>query len=454
MALLSFVIPRSYGSDNPFPALHFEHISVENGLPTDEVRQVFQDKDGYIWIATNSGLCLYDGYQIRTFKSNLHTPGLLSNNTINCVTDDNRHNLWIATYDGVNVLDKTTGQIRKITCSGLQRSIVDRLLVTSSDRVFIGTETGVFEYLPGQDSCVAFKPGIVKGAVKALVEDSGRNLWIGTWSDGFYRYDEQKDEVYGYPALNELNSAFDIFEDSKQRIWVASWGYGLFLLENPYEPERLAWRQFRHDDNDPNSLCYDIVYDMEEDRNTGTLWVGTRGGLSVLYDEENGLFRNYCPDNSDKSVYYNDVNSVFRDDEGMMWLGLFGGGVNTVITRKPEFRLDRLEAIDNPLLTNPSVRSLMVDREGLLWIGLGSWGFFVHDRATGSYTHNLDLPEFRKLGRLPTINTIVQSPTSDKVWLGTYDWGVVSYDRSLPAGEQAQLLDYDSAPWLPNQCIY
>lgn len=102
MALLSFVIPRSYGSDNPFPALHFEHISVENGLPTDEVRQVFQDKDGYIWIATNSGLCLYDGYQIRTFKSNLHTPGLLSNNTINCVTDDNRHNLWIATYDGMN----------------------------------------------------------------------------------------------------------------------------------------------------------------------------------------------------------------------------------------------------------------------------------------------------------------------------------------------------------------
>ena len=361
----------------------------------DEVRQVYQDKDGYIWIATNSGLCLYDGYQIRTFKSNLHTPGLLSNNTINCITDDNRHNLWIATYDGVNVLDKTNGQIRKITCPGLQRSIVDRLLVTSSDRVFIGTETGVFEYLPGQDSCIAFKPGIVKGAVKALVEDSRRNLWIGTWSDGIFRYDGQKDEVYAYPALNELNSALGIFEDSKQRIWVASWGYGLFLLENPYEPEYLGWKQFRHDDNDPNSLCYDIVYDMEEDLNTGTLWVGTRGGLSVLYDEENGLFRNYCPDNSDKSVHYNDVNSVFRDDEGMMWLGLLGGGVNTVITRKPEFRLDRLEAIDNPLLTNSSVRSLMVDREGLLWIGLGSWGFFVHDRAAGSYTHNLSDVAYR-----------------------------------------------------------
>ncbi len=46
--LLSFAIPRSYASDTSLPALHFGHISVENGLPTDEVRQVYQDKDGYI----------------------------------------------------------------------------------------------------------------------------------------------------------------------------------------------------------------------------------------------------------------------------------------------------------------------------------------------------------------------------------------------------------------------
>lgn len=454
IALLSFAMTHLYASDSPLPSFQFKHISAQDGLPTDEVRQIYQDKDGYIWIATNSGLCQYDGYQIKTYKSNLHTPGLLSNNNVYCVTEDSHHNLWIATYNGVNVLNKTTGQIRKIVSKELQRSIVDRLLVTTSDRVFIGTETGVFEYLPEKDSCVAFKPGLVKGSVKALIEDSNRNVWIGTWSDGFYRYDQQEDKVYTYPVLNDRNSAYDIFEDSKQRIWIGSWGYGLFLLENPYDPEHLTWKHFKHDANDLNSLADDIVYDINEDLNTRSIWIGTRNGLSILYNEESSLFRSYRPDNSGTSVYHNEISSVFRDNEGMMWLGLLGGGVNTVITRKPEFKLDRLETIENPLLTNSSVRSILVDRDGLIWIGLGSWGFFVHNRITGTYTHNLDIPEFKGLGRLPMVNTIIQSPTSDKIWIGTYDWGIVSYDKSAPAGQQVRQIDYDSSPWLTNQCIF
>ena len=165
VALLSFGISSLCASDSALPVFHFGHISAQDGLPTDEVRQIYQDKDGYIWIATNSGLCQYDGYQIKTYKSNLHTPGLLSNNTICCVAEDNHHNLWIAAYDGVNVLNKTTGHIRKIDSKELRRSIVDRLLVTATDRIFIGTEAGVFEYFPEKDSCVAFKPDVLKGSV-------------------------------------------------------------------------------------------------------------------------------------------------------------------------------------------------------------------------------------------------------------------------------------------------
>ena len=454
VALLSFGISSLYASDSALPVFHFGHISAQDGLPTDEVRQIYQDKDGYIWIATNSGLCQYDGYQIKTYKSNLHTPGLLSNNTICCVAEDNHHNLWIAAYDGVNVLNKTTGHIRKIDSKELRRSIVDRLLVTATDRIFIGTEAGVFEYFPEKDSCVAFKPDVLKGSVKAMIEDSNHNLWIGTWSDGFYRYDPEVDKVFAYPVLNGRNSAYDIFEDSKQRIWIGSWGYGLFLLENPYEPERLSWKQYKHDANNPNSLCDDIIYDIDEDLNTGTLWIGTRNGLSILYNEAASLFQSYRPDNSETSVYHNEISSVFRDREGMMWLGLLGGGVNTVITRKPEFSLDRMDAVKNPLLTNSSVRSILVDRDGLIWLGLGSWGFFVYNRIAGTYTHNLDMPEFKGLGRLPIVNTIIQSPTSDKIWLGTYDWGIVSYDKTAPAGQQVRLFNYDTDYWLTNQCVF
>lgn len=453
MAMLCMA-SMSSASERVLPPFIFEQISVRDGLPTNEIRQIYQDKDGFIWIATNSGLCQYDGTQIRVYKSNLHTPGLLSNNMINCVTDDNRHRLWMATYDGVSLLDKTTGEIRKLACRGMDRSIVNRILITGSDRVFIGTEKGLFEYFEDKDSCAAFLPGVIKGPVKALIEDSKRNLWIGTWSNGFYRYNLRQHQVYVYPPLNEMNSAFSIYEDRKQRIWVASWGHGLFLLKNPYEPEKLSWRQFLHRENDPSSLCDDIVYAIGEDLNMGYLWIGTRNGLSILYDEQNGYFENYYSDDTDQSVSQNDINSVFRDREGMMWLGLHEGGVNMVITRKPEFRINRLLDMKDPRFSDLSVRCLWVEPDGKVWMGVRNWGFFIYDPKTKHYTRNLGLPDFENFEHLLTVNTIVQSPTDGKIRLGTFDLGYIVYDPVAPKGKQVRRVSIKSASWLTNNCVF
>ena len=57
--------------------LEFKQFSTPEGLPNSMVHQVYQDRDGYIWIPTFYGLFRYDGYEVRTYKSNLYTPGLL-----------------------------------------------------------------------------------------------------------------------------------------------------------------------------------------------------------------------------------------------------------------------------------------------------------------------------------------------------------------------------------------
>ena len=95
-------------------SLVFKSSSVLNSLPSKDVQSVYQDRDGYIWISTRNGLFQYDGYSITTYKSNLYCPDLLTNNNIYCVAEDAQHRLWIGTYSGLNVLDKQTGQIRKI----------------------------------------------------------------------------------------------------------------------------------------------------------------------------------------------------------------------------------------------------------------------------------------------------------------------------------------------------
>lgn len=438
-----------------FPSLQFRTLSMADGLASNDVNQIYQDKDGFVWIATSRGLCRYDGYSVQTFKSNLYTPGLLNNNDTYCLTEDDNHHLWIGTYDGLNVLDKQTGQIRAACESQLDGKLVFCMLSLSPDTLLLGMETGLYLYHISGDTCELFLPGrIPPGSVKSLIRDSHNNIWVGTWSSGFFRYDPVNDKVQACPALDGSSAALAIFEDSHRHVWVGTWNRGLYRIKNPYDdPEDWEISAYRYDRNRANSLRSDYVYSISEDLNTRTIWVATRNGLSVLLDEEGGTFRNYVPDGSSGTVSYNVVTSLMRDHEGILWIGMQGGGVNTVITHSSEFMLDRLEQVKHEYIYSHLIRTLLVDRNGLLWIGFDTYGFIIYDRRTGRYTYNLDSKDFRGLGRLPTINTIYQSPATSRIWIGTYDWGVVLYDPSLPEGKRGRLLDRTNAPWLCHQRI-
>ena len=95
--------------------------------------------------------------------------------------------------------------------------------------------------------------------------------------------------------MNERKSAHVVFEDSHHQIWVGTWEGGLFLLKNPYDMERVSWDVFRNEPAVESSLADNTIYALSEDRNTNSLWVGTRSGLSILpYGTTS--FVNYYPD--------------------------------------------------------------------------------------------------------------------------------------------------------------
>lgn len=136
----------------------FKTLPTLNNMPNKDVQSIYQDKDGYIWISTRNGLFQYDGYSITSYKSNLYSPDLLTNNNIFCTAEDGNHRLWIGTYSGMNVLDKQTGIIRKLNNPELDGNGVSSILVTRNNRIWFGTERGLLEYLVDKDSCLLYRP--------------------------------------------------------------------------------------------------------------------------------------------------------------------------------------------------------------------------------------------------------------------------------------------------------
>ena len=96
-----------------FPLLHAQEISVRpipmlDKLPVKAIHRIFQDSEGYIWYGTFDGLCRYDGYDIKVYRSDLSNPNLLASNYITYIAEDHEKKIWFGTTNGLYTLDKST----------------------------------------------------------------------------------------------------------------------------------------------------------------------------------------------------------------------------------------------------------------------------------------------------------------------------------------------------------
>ena len=150
--------------------------------------------------------------------------------------------LWVSTFSkGIRVIDTRTGRIRKYDNDNkpgrLFSNYVFALYKTNSGRIYVGTMHGL-QYYNRETDRFLHVPEINGGKmVHDIREDSNGNLWVGTSSNGVYRYDVRND----------------------------------------------AWTQFLHDGDDPNSLPYDNVTSVFEDSNR-RIWLTTEGSGFCRFD--------------------------------------------------------------------------------------------------------------------------------------------------------------------------
>lgn len=455
--LLAFVCSYIFAS-NEQPQYKFRRLTSLNGLPNNDIQRIYQGKDGYMWIASRNGLFQYDGYSVITYRSNLYNPELLSNNNICSVTEDLNQRIWIGTYNGLDMLDRKTGNIIQINRPEFINNTISAILVTQKGRVLLGTDQGLYEYNYDTDSCILYSRINTHGvfpetSVKSIIEDSSGHIWIGTWNNGLYRYDPSVDKYYSYPQMNFQNSAHIIYEDSRKQIWVGTWGGGLQVLRDAYDMNKVSWKTYEKQANKPNSILNNIIYSISEDIHSKRIWVGTRVGLSILQNEETGSFINYYADDSENSISGNEVNSIIRDNQGTMWLGLLRGGINMVSTKKPYFTSYTFESIKKKIDTN-SVGCLFVDdSDDTLWLGFSGYGLVLYDRKNNKFKLPIESEEFG-FERIPSILSMTKMASNGQIWIGVHNGGIFVYDKN--SNEKKKIKEYPliETPWISGHQIH
>ncbi len=80
--------------------MYFEHLTMRDGLSQSTVMSILQDSQGYLWLATESGLDRYDGYSIHEYRRKRGDEHALASDYIWSIAEDANSDLWLATVGG------------------------------------------------------------------------------------------------------------------------------------------------------------------------------------------------------------------------------------------------------------------------------------------------------------------------------------------------------------------
>lgn len=88
----------------------------------------------------------------------------------------------------------------------------------------------------------------------------------------------------------------------------------MYRLSNPESPETVTWKHYVSTPGNKQSISDNIIYSIEEETNSNTLWIGTRSGLSILdLDSDEDSFVNYLPESQSYQLPYNELDAIIRD---------------------------------------------------------------------------------------------------------------------------------------------
>ncbi|MFT4927596.1 MAG: signal transduction histidine kinase/ligand-binding sensor domain-containing protein [Phenylobacterium sp.] len=453
LILLSAFVPEVLGSSAP--VTRFDRLSVEHGLSQASVLDIVQDHKGFLWFATQDGLNRYDGYSFKVFRHNPDDPHSISDNSINTLFIDSTGLLWIGTLGGgLNRYDANTGQFvhfkhDSATRNSLSHNNVLAIVEDTAGDLWLGTLAGLNRFTPSSGQFEHFlannrvSDNLSDNHILSLHSDSKGTLWVGT-NNGLNRFNPQQQTFSHYihhPADQHSlshNSVNAILEDSAGFLWLGT-SDGLNRLDtisNSSENSHLNkahFTQFKHHQSDPHSLSDNNIQRLFQDSN-GTLWVGTQGGGLNRFNSTRGDFVHYDYQPHDpNSLSDNTVRSIFEDQQGGLWIGSFVAGVSKITPQRQHFGHVKHQPTDPNSLSHNLTMAFNKDASGALWIGTHDGLNKLLSHTTAEQTDTVRFSHFKHQAGNPhslSHNSVwaIEHDNNDSLWLGTLGGGLNRYN--------------------------
>ena len=387
-------------------------FNTDNQLSSNLATQVFQDKSGFIWIATRNGLNTYDGYNITVIKKDMSNFLGLNSNYINSIAQDEKEHILLGTNN--SLLEFTGSEFLKIPMLDSKgkelATYVKQVYPLKNKDVAVATSGyGIMLKKQDEQKCHAMKGEVEKlKYIHKLLEDKRGRLWIITEDGKLYRK-ETNGRVTSHFAGTEGVGAQDIQQDALGNIYLASKNQGVHLL-------RAGSNVFTRISSIGN-LPIDNIYISRNNK----LYIGCDGLGIYVYDPQTGFLQDNPLFSRLVNLAKSKVTSIIEDNQGNIWVSMLQKGVFMQSNIQNDFNYMGFRLGNRNVIGENCVTSLSINQGNQVWVGTDKDGLYLFNIATNSVEgHFLNQS---------TVLTLCKDQQG-RTWVGTYTDGLGYMDAA------------------------
>jgi ligand-binding sensor domain-containing protein/signal transduction histidine kinase len=382
-----------------FDGTKFLQFTTIEGIDLGFVRSILEDSDQNLWFGTDQGIWRYTIQNLQIFTEE---NGLADNSVVTAL-EDKEGNLWFGTIE--NGISKFDGKrfLNFNRANGLQDLSILSILKDSRGDLWIGSSSGVCKYDGKRFNPVRSEPAL-DNAVRSIVEDKAtKDLWYAT-GDGVVKYTGTEFQSFG------IENGSDLIIDRSGNLWLGSWTDGLYRFDGK------NWRHYTESDGIGGNQISWII-----EIHQGDVWFGFKGNTG---QKKGGVCRfdgtQFMPFTKDDGLSDDSISVALEDNKGHLWFGTEDKGLIRYDIHPTE-GTPRFVAMTeaNGLISNKIV-TIFMDRSWNLWFGT--------DEGVSKYDGE-NFQRFPLNLTLGAVHTIFEDSKGD-IWFITTNDGIIKYIHS------------------------
>lgn len=449
----------------------FQTVTTAQGLTSGNVGAIGQDHYGYLWFGTPDGLNRYDGYTVQTFEHQYGDSTSILPSNVRYIFSDSNGRLWICFLHGLMEYDFSKKQFRQYgagkifwagpvveTAPGIlhlasRQGLVrletatgnlhfyrdepnaDALLSTQisemqfhRNKLYMARDTGlILMDLRTQKTTKVALPLRLRGhRVHRLRIMEDGTVWLTSRDEPtlIFRTDLNFQDCRVYRDLEFApdglpNVVTAVFKDAQHRLWATTDQAGLAL----YDAQTDRFHTTRHNPYLPNSMPGNNITCVFQDKD-GFVWLGMSGIGASWFHPDRNLFQTLLPGQDGNNVGSHWARAAVEASDGTLWMAT-GSGLYQYDRRTGRYRSFLNRKGKPKLLHDNSVYALCLDKQRRLWIGTAT-GVNRFDPATGRMAFLTE-----KDGLPLTYYLAIAQDRQGTIWIG----GTHEGHYFLPAGE-------------------